>query len=268
MGLHELLLQKPILTQTEVRACLDLTHSRNGRTREKLVAYHVRKGHLVRVRRGLYLVVPPGASPDTCPVDPYLLAAKMTDDAVLAYHTALEVHGKAHSIFERFCYLTNRRAKTMTFRSYRFRSVRQPTVLRAKHKEGLGVKTLERTGVAIRVTNLERTLVDVLDRPDLGGGWEEIWRSLESVEFFDLDKVVEYALLLNNATTAAKVGYFLDQHRQMLMVKDEHLQPLKQRRPKQPHYLERKERATGRLVREWNLVVPARVLERSWEEPS
>jgi hypothetical protein len=47
----------------------------------------------------------------------------------------------------------------------------------------------------LRVAGLERTLVDVLDRPDLSGSWEEIWRSLESVEFFDLDKVVEYALL-------------------------------------------------------------------------
>jgi predicted transcriptional regulator of viral defense system len=192
----------------------------------------------------------------------------MTDDAVLAYHTALEAHGKAHSVFERFHFLTSTRAKPLTFRSYRFESVRQPTALRRKHKEGFGVETLERSGMTFRVTTLERSLVDVLDRPALGGGWEEIWRSLESVEFFDLGKIVEYALLLKNATTVAKVGYFLDQHRAQLMVKDEHLQPLKQRRPKQPHYLERKERTTGRLVKEWNLVVPARVADRSWEELS
>jgi len=43
---------------------------------------------------------------------------------------------------------------------------------------------------------LERTLVDVLDAPEHGGGWEEIWLSLESVEFFDLDAVIEYALKL------------------------------------------------------------------------
>ena len=66
-------------------------------------------------------------------------------------------------------------------------------------------------------------MVDVLNRPDLSGGWEEIWRSLESVEFFDFDKVVEYALLLGNATTAAKVGLFLEQHREPLMVEEKHL---------------------------------------------
>ncbi|OGA43455.1 MAG: hypothetical protein A3G24_12650 [Betaproteobacteria bacterium RIFCSPLOWO2_12_FULL_62_13] len=64
----------------------------------------------------------------------------------------------------------------------------------------------------MRATTLERTLVDVFARPDLAGGWEEIWRSLETVEFFDLDVVVQYVLLLENATTAAKVGFFLEQH--------------------------------------------------------
>ena len=63
--------------------------------------------------------------------------------------------------------------------------------------------------MAVSVTGLERTFVDVLNRPDLTGSWEEIWRSLESVEFFDLDKVAVYVDLFGNATTAAKVGFFL-----------------------------------------------------------
>jgi predicted transcriptional regulator of viral defense system len=70
-----------------------------------------------------------------------------------------------------------------------------------------GVVSHKRSGVELRVTNLQKTFVDVLDRPDLTGRWEEIWRSLESVEFFDLDQVVECVLLLESATTAAKVGF-------------------------------------------------------------
>ncbi len=82
-------------------------------------------------------------------------------------------------------------------------------------------------------------MVDVLSRPDLSGGREEIWRSLESVEFFDLEKEVEYTLLLQNATTAAKVGFFLEQHREAFMVEEKHLNPLHDLRPRQPHYLDR-----------------------------
>jgi len=258
------------LSSHAVFAAEDLSRLRVGSpnrwTRKALLAHHRRRGHIILVRRGLYAAVPSGASPDTFPVDPYLLAAKMAGDAILAYHTALEVHGKGHSVFERFSYLTKSGAKPTSFRSYRFDPVRHPAALVAKRKEDAGVEVLERAGIALKATGLERTLVDVLDRPDRGGGWEEIWRSLESVEYFDLDNVVEYALLLDNATTAAKVGYFLDQHRKELMVENIHLEPLKVRRPKRPHYMDRSRRGNGRLVTEWNLVVPIRVAERSWEE--
>ena len=69
--------------------------------------------------------------------------------------------------------------------------------------------------------------MDVLDRPRHSGGWEEIWRSLESVEFFDVERVVEYALLLDNATTAAKVGFYLEQHRDALMIEPADIEVLR-----------------------------------------
>ena len=76
-------------------------------------------------------------------------------------------------------------------------------------QECFGVETANRSGLAVRVTSLERTLVDVLDRPATSGGWEEIWRSLESVEYFDIEQVTECGLLLGNATTVAKVASIL-----------------------------------------------------------
>ena len=109
-------------------------------------------------------------------------------------------------------------------------------------------------------------MVDVLDRPHFSGGWEEVWRSLESVEFFDLDKVVEYTLLLDNATTASKVGVFLEEHREELMVDELYIRTLRERRPKRPHYLDRNRRVPGILMSDWNLIVPAEVAERSWAE--
>jgi predicted transcriptional regulator of viral defense system len=190
----------------------------------------------------------------------------MTDDAVIAYHTALEFHGKSYSIFRQHYYLTKRQSLPVRFRSQEFRCVLFPKTLQAKRQESFGVVQSERAGLDVRVTSLERTLVDVLTRPDLGGGWEEIWRSLESIEFFDLGKVVDYAVILGNATSAAKVGFFLDQHKNELMVEEEHLEPLKAQRPRQPHYMDPNRRGTGRLVKEWNLVVPEQVIERSWAE--
>jgi predicted transcriptional regulator of viral defense system len=214
----------------------------------------------------MYAAIPPGADADSYPVDPFLVAAKLTADAVLSHHTALEFHGRAYSVQHHFIYSASRPLSPMTFRSNVFRGTKFPEALLHVGKAHYSVLTLERAGMELLVTSLERTLVDTLDRPDLSGSWEEIWRSLESVEFFDLDTVVEYALMLGNATTGAKVGFFLEQHCEQLMVEDRHLEPLRAIRPRQPHYLDRAKRKSGRLVSEWNLVVPRGVIEREWDE--
>ncbi|RMF74233.1 MAG: transcriptional regulator, partial [Alphaproteobacteria bacterium] len=203
--------------------------------------------------------------PDHAPVDPYLLATKLSPDAVVAYHAALQFHGKAYSVWRRFHYLTCRRARRFSFRDMEFVPVQAPLALRALPDLGGGVVETRHGGGVVRVTTLERTLVDVLDAPDKAGGWEEIWRSLEMVEFFDLDAVVEYVLKLDSALTAARVGFFLEQHKDALMVEDQHLDALRRLAPRQPRYLD-SAREPGRLVSPWNLVVPQRVLERAWQE--
>jgi len=256
----------PVFTGEELAKHLSSHGAVGERTQEALLAYYQKAGRVVRVRRGLYAVIPPGADADSYPIDPLLITAKLTADAVLSHHTALEFHGRAYSVQEYFTYSASRPLGPLTFRSYVLRGTTFPRALRRAGKEKVGVLTAERTGMELRVTNLERTLVDVLDRPDISGSWEEIWRSLESVEFFDLDEIVAYTLLLGNATTTAKVGFFLEQHRELLMVEDRHLNTLRDLRPRQPHYLDRSRRKAGRLVSGWNLVVPSEVFERAWEE--
>ena len=265
MKLQDFFARHPIFTYEEFSDLFSGKEAGSARTKDSLLAYHIRRGRLSRIKRGLFFPVPPGADPKSYPVDPFLVSAKIAEDAVLAYHTALEFYGKAHSVQDSFYYLTNAFSRPLTFRGYRFRGVRFPKKL-GDEKRLFGVNAEERSGVSVRVTSFERTLVDVLDRPDLSGGWEEIWRSLESVEFFNLDQVVEYALLLKNSTTTAKVGFFLEQHRDALMVNDSHLDSLRSLRPQRPHYMMRTSRKPGRLVSNWNLVVPVEILNRSWQE--
>jgi len=266
MRLNAFFSRHPVFTTEEVADFLRRRGSDSRWTQKALLAHHEQQGHVVRLRRGLYATVPSGVDPANVSVDPYLLASKLTDDAVLAYHTALAFQGKAYSTLNRFLYLTTHRTRPCSIRSQTFRGVLVPKGLRAKDRGLAYVREHDRLGLSVPVTTLERTLVDVLDRPELSGDWEEIWRSLESVEFFNLDVVLEYALLLGNATTTAKVGYFLDQHRERLMVDDTLLQALKQHSPRQPHYMDRNAPGECQLESEWNLIVPACVAERAWEE--
>ena len=256
----------PVFTREELAEHLSTGGHVGPRTQESLIAYHTRTGRLVRVRRGLFAVIPPEAGRETYPIDPYLVASRLTPDSVLSYHTALELHGRAYSVWQHLTYLASRPVESLTFRTHVYRGARFPEALVREGKEHFGVSTMERAGMPLRVTSLERTLVDVLDRPIRSGGWEEVWRSLEAVEFFDLDKIVEYVILLGNATTASKVGFYLDQHREALMVEESHLAALRSQRPRQPHYVDRGRSGDGRLVAEWNLVVPTDLIEQSWAE--
>lgn len=256
--------EHPVFTAKDLARHLSSQGNVGKRAREALLAYHQKTGRIVRVRRGLYAVIPPTADPGSYPVDPFLVAAKLTPDSVLSHHTALEFHGKAHSVHEHLTFAASRPLGPLTFRSHVFRGTKFPHALLRAGTEHAHVSIAERAGMQVRVASLERTLVDVLDRPHLSGDWEEIWRSLESVEFFDLDKVVEYAHMLGNATTGAKVGFYLQQHREPLMVEERHLMALRDLRPRQPHYLDRAKRTSGLLVSEWNLVVPREVIERTW----
>lgn len=261
MDAHGFFEGAPVFTTDEFRNAG--VGSRSPLTARNLLAHHAARGRILRIRRGLYATVPRGVRPEALNVDPYLVATKMASDAVVAYHAALQFHGRAHSISSRFTYLTARRLRGRRFREADFVPVLCPAPLRMLRDFGGGVLDRPHAGGRVRVTSLERTLVDVLDQPKHGGGWEETWRSLESVEFFDLDAVVEFALKLDAPLTAARVGFFLDQHRESLMVEERHLAPLRAHRPAQPLYLERR-REPGKLVRAWNLVVPERVLSRSW----
>ncbi len=243
----------------------DYLSARGGerRTADNLLGRYVASGRLLRVRRGLYASVPLGQEPDPVAVDPYLVATQLADDATVAYHAALQWHGRVYSVSHRLEVVSGQQLGPFRFGGHDFLPVRLPMVLASSPPAG--VIAAPHAGRTVRVTTLERTLVDVLDAPELGGGWEEVWRSLEMVDYFDLDTVVAYATMLGSALTAARVGYFLEQHREQFFVTDDHLEQLARLAPRQPRYFDR-ERAAGSLVKRWNLIVPPRVMLRSWAE--
>lgn len=266
MNLSTFFATHAVFTVEDLRRYLAERGSTNQNTRKSLLAYYRSKGRVISVRRGVYATIPLGHDPETYAVDPYLVAAKLADDSVLAYHTALEYHGKAHSAYRRVMYTSQTRTQATQFRGHEYVRVPVPHALQEANQPMFGVESHHQDGVEVRVAGYERTFVDALDRPDLTGSWEEIWRSLESVEFLNLDQVIRYVKLLGNSTTAAKVGFFLDLHRESLLVEDDTLKSLRSLIPNQPHYLIRSSRSGCKLVTGWNLLVPEEILNHSWDE--
>jgi len=267
MKLQDFFIKYPVFTWDEFKRYANTESLRSANTLKAMLTYHQKAGHLIHIRRGLYATVPPGSNAKSFLVDAYLVAAKLAPDAILSHHTALAFYGRTYSIASRFIYSTSYETKKLTFQNCQYQGALFSKKLRDNYHERFLIKQEDRLGMNLFVTRFERTLVDLLDRPHLGFGWEEIWRSLENIEYFDTHKVLEYTLLLNNSTTTAKVGFFLEQHQKQLMVEEACLQILARYIPKQPHYMDNTRQQPSRLQKRWNLIVPMAIIEKSWEEP-
>ncbi len=265
MKIKEFFEAHPVFRYEEFAAFMTALGTTRPESWRQQLSYHQKAGHLIHLRKFLYAVKPMFSQEIT--VDPYLIANKITPDTVLAYHTALELHGIAYTTLSEFTVLTTHQTQTFTFEGQRFRAVIKPNLL-FDNNSNYGIETVKRSGMIIKITSLERCIVDIIDRPDLGGGWEEVWRSLDNITRFDANKVIEYTLLLKNATTVSKVGFFLEQFPPHLAVDKNIIKKLLPYIPKQAHYMNRAERKGGKYFKKWRLIVPLSIINRSWEEPN
>lgn len=105
MNIERFFYTHPVFRQDEFVAWkAQHSHAREDSIRN-ILHYHCKTGRLINLRRGLYAVVPPNTSAADHSIDVYLLAGRIADDSVLAYHTALEIHGIAYSVFNQMHFL-------------------------------------------------------------------------------------------------------------------------------------------------------------------
>jgi predicted transcriptional regulator of viral defense system len=250
------LLSHPLFTREEFAAALQ-GRGRAAATVHSHLARWLRQGRIARVKQGVFVRVDP-ESPERASIDLVALASRMAPDAAVAYHTALEAHGFAQSVFERLTFVTWTKARPSSFRGRQFVPVRPRAPLFEARRGERWIERAERSGIEIRVTSLERTVTDVLDRPDLAGGLDEVWRSLAAVPALDPSALEEYVTLLGSRTLAAKVGFFLETRRAELVIPAKLLERLRARIPAAPVAMDRHRR--GRLVPRWALIVPVDLL--------
>lgn len=230
-----------------------------------LLYRYCKNNKLTNVRKGLYVVNNERHYQSNL-ISPLMVAGKATDDAVIAYHTALESHGIAYTDFNEHTYLTAYHTNNFEFQDQNYRAIYQERLTPLDDKTQW-IETVLMQGIALRRTTLERTMVDVLNRPDRSGGWEEIIRSLDRVTIFDVSAAINYALSLDRASIIAKLGYFLEQRPAYLKIDPALINKLLPHIPKQPYYMDRKTVGQGSYFKKWQIIVPDHLHQRQWEEP-
>lgn len=251
----------PVFSRAELAAVLH-HQKRADATIDSHLKRWRRLSRVARVKPGVFVRLDAASAADHVEPDYIALASRMAPDAVVGYHTALEAHGVAQSLFERLTFVTWTKAKSTSFRGRRFVPVRPRASLIAARRGEPWVERMDRAGLEIHVTTIERTVADVLDRPDLAGGIEETWRSISAVPALDTTALEQYVAALGSATLAARVGFFLEQRREELVVPDTVLDRLRKRIPRAPVFMDR--RLKGHLVATWALIVPDAIVADDW----
>lgn len=261
---------EPVFTGSELVAHLaehGVTHpvEEAGRLEERWL----RAGRVLAVRPGLFAVVGEGRDPARFQPIPTLVATKMAPDAVVSHHAALDHWGISYSLWFDAVYSATDPTPPIVYGAVYYRGVRFPQRLIDSGNQHFGVVTRTYADGTVRVTGMERTLVDVLADPDYGGSWDEIYQSLTRADQIDVETVAAYCQLRDGRPALrAKVGFFLDQHRGLWDITISDLNQFRPARPERqpgPFHLDPAPLERTHYVEDWNLVVPVAVVERQWE---
>lgn len=169
----------------------------------------VKKKWLIRLVRGKYLIVPLSAGPEAEHSENwYVIAKHLTEPAqyYLSYTSALDIHEMAlHPALSVYISSPVRRIpKEILGATFRFVYV-QPTDIWGV--EDAWVTTSQQ----VKVSDLERTILDCLNRLDLCGGISEvakgIWAKRNDVDY---KKLVVYAKKLGRKSVAKRLGFLLE----------------------------------------------------------
>jgi predicted transcriptional regulator of viral defense system len=193
-------------TPAQAAKAMDLDHARAARLLRQLAE----QGWVARLQRGLYITVPLEAEdPERWSADPWAIAAAALAPGYVGGWTALHHWDLTDQIFSTTVFITSRPVPR-----------RQRTIggmhleLRHRPESALfGTRRVWREGTPVAVSDRERTLVDCLDDPSLGGG---LRHTTEAFAAYAQDagagwrQLVEYADRLGNRTVFKRLGYIAE----------------------------------------------------------
>lgn len=186
-----------------------LPHSGESALRE-LLSDMVRRGLLMRLKKGLYYIIPYEQEADSFMPDWHLLAEHLTrgTEHYIGYYSALQIHNliTQPSLKEQIVVAKQARPSTLNIKSVTFQFIYH------NEKHFFGVKKIWIDGFnKVLCSDLEKTFVDCLFRPDYAGGIVEIARALYmSRDKIKFGKLLEYVQRFNSQAVGKRLGFLLE----------------------------------------------------------
>ena len=227
----------------------------------EMLAQHLRAGNLRRIGRGVFASVPKHADAKKWVVDRFLAASRLRRDGVIGYHSALELHGCAYTEGHIVHVIAHGEPGMLETLDFRCKFIKPPRGFESSNS----VTVVDRLGLDVRLTSIERTIVDSFDRYDLSGGPEELFNSLDLVARIDPTALIRHARSLANGTAVGAIGFWLEREQHRLGVPDATIQSLRKLAPNQARYALGTKTGEGKTATGWNVILPRNVIERRFE---
>lgn len=199
-----------------------------------------------KIKRDVYSIVDPTIGSEYA--DKYMIASAITKSSYVAYHSALEYHGIANQVYNCIYVAGEQRFASFDFKGVGYIYTKSPGI-------SAGVMHIDK-GCDLKVTDLERTLIDCINNLSLAGGIEEIIKALDSVSFIYENKLIEYLDCYNTSILYRKVGYLLSHYQRKLDLSNNFFNHCKKRVDENIYYFLKNENIEKKLNKTWNLVVP------------
>lgn len=167
-----------------------------------------RKGWIIRLRNGIYMVVPLEAGyggAGNWTLHGFALASAVAEDYYISYISALNYWGMTDRVPEEVLVAT---AKPQRSRKVIDATIRFVSIGRRK-MFGFGTEVVD--GLGVNVASREKAIVDCIERPKYCGGIDEVVKALRfSKDALDLEKVFEYAVRMGNSAVLKRLGYIAE----------------------------------------------------------
>ncbi len=168
------------------------------------------KGWLQRLKMGVYRIVPLGSYSTTpMPDDAWAIAMELFTPCYLSGWTAAEHWGLTEQIFNSTVVFTTQklRKKELIVAGLNYRT---QFIL---PEEIFGTKKIWSNNTPILIADLHRTIIDVLDNPEIGGGGRhaiDLVKAYMQHQDANPDALLQYAEKLNSGAIFKRLGFLAE----------------------------------------------------------
>lgn len=238
---YEDLLKQEVFTFKDAQAIIG-----NAEAAKKTLQRYKKSGLIKHIQRELYYTV--NLENRNAGANRYVIAGKINKDAYLVCHSAFEIHGLANQVSFDVWVASEKRFNAFKFEGTRYRYA----------GKGINIGVIQyKLNPKIKVTGLERTVIDSLKNIEYGGGIHELDECLAICPMLDNQKLKSYLEKYNLQFLYKKAGYFFERYQKQMGIGNDLLELCEQKSGRSLRYLgEEAQNGSGKLIKRWNLIVP------------